>query len=284
MWSGCATADDVPDRSPEAMDFSDIPYCGPGAVPESVWTGWNFDGWLLAALAGLIAGYLHGRHRRHRGDRIADGAFAMAWVVLAVAFVSPLCALSAALFSVRVAHHIMTIAVAAPLLVVASRGIRRTWLVSGRLLVPAACVHVAIFWIWHAPAPYAAALASHGIYWLMELSLLASAALFWAAALDRRVSTATYVPTVVGVMAQMGFLGALLVFAAQPLYEGHALTTSPWGLTPLEDQQLAGLAMWVPGALPYLVLLLVRVGRWLAGQEAAARIGSAGRSAADGRQ
>jgi len=69
-------------------------------------------------------------------------------------------------------------------------------------------------------------------------------------------------------MAQMGVIGALLVFAAQPLYAAHEATTWPWGLTPLADQQLAGLIMWVPGAVPYLVLLLVRVGRLLARQEA----------------
>ena len=118
-------------------------------------------------------------------------------------------------------------------------------------------MHVLVFWFWHAPAPYAATLGHHGLYWLMELSLLATALLFWLAALDRRAPGALVLPTVIGVMAQMGLMGALLVFAGTAFYEPHAATTAPWGLSPLEDQQLAGLLMWVPGALPYLALLLV---------------------------
>jgi putative membrane protein len=250
------------------MQFSAIPYCGPAAVPAGFWAAWNFDPWLLAALGALIAVHTaaYGRRLRPGGGR-NHSTFAAAWLVLVVAFVSPLCALSVALFSARVTHHLLLVGLAAPLLVIAWRGLFAR-LVSGRRLVPMAALHVALYWFWHAPAPYAAALASVGMYWVMELSLLFSALLFWAAALDRRASTAAFAPTVIGVMAQMGVIGALLVFAAQPLYAAHEATTWPWGLTPLTDQQLAGLIMWVPGAVPYLVLLLVRVGRLLAQQEA----------------
>ena len=250
------------------MQFSAIPYCGPAAVPAGFWAAWNLDPWLLAALAGLFAVHIAAYGRRRRpGAAHNHSTFAAAWLVLVVAFVSPLCALSVALFSARVTHHLLLVGLAAPLLVIAWRGLFAR-LVSGRRLVPMAALHVALFWFWHAPAPYAAALASVGTYWVMELSLLFSALLFWAAALDRRASTAAFAPTVIGVMAQMGVIGALLVFAAQPLYAAHEATTWPWGLTPLTDQQLAGLIMWVPGAVPYLVLLLVRVGRLLAQQEA----------------
>ena len=250
------------------MQFSAIPYCGPAAVPAGFWAAWNLDPWLLAALAGLFAVHIAAYGRRPRpGAAHNHSTFAAAWLVLVVAFVSPLCALSVALFSARVTHHLLLVGLAAPLLVIAWRGLFAR-LVSGRRLVPMAALHVALFWFWHAPAPYAAALASVGTYWVMELSLLFSALLFWTAALDRRASTAAFAPTVIGVMAQMGVIGALLVFAAQPLYAAHEATTWPWGLTPLTDQQLAGLIMWVPGAVPYLVMLLVRVGRLLAQQEA----------------
>jgi putative membrane protein len=48
---------------------------------------------------------------------------------------------------------------------------------------------------------------------------------------------------------QMSLLGVVLTFANRPLYAPHALTTGPWGLTPLGDQQLAGVIMWIPGGL-----------------------------------
>jgi putative membrane protein len=64
-------------------------------------------------------------------------------------------------------------------------------------------------------------------------------------------------------MVQMGMLGALLVFAEAPVYAPHALTTAAWGLTQLQDQQLAGLTMWAPAAGIYLVAALVLVARWI---------------------
>ena len=57
----------------------------------------------------------------------------------------------------------------------------------------------------------------------------------------------------------MGLLGALIVFAPQPLYAVHFMSAAAWGLSPLADQQLAGLLMWVPAVLPYLAM-----GLWLA--------------------
>jgi putative membrane protein len=54
-------------------------------------------------------------------------------------------------------------------------------------------------------------------------------------------------------MIQMGLLGALITLAPRALYAPHALTTWAWGLTPLQDQQLGGAIMWVPGGIVFLV-------------------------------
>jgi putative membrane protein len=48
---------------------------------------------------------------------------------------------------------------------------------------------------------------------------------------------------------QVSLLGALLTFAAVPLFSVHEFTTAAWGLTWLQDQQLGGLVMWVPAGL-----------------------------------
>ena len=48
---------------------------------------------------------------------------------------------------------------------------------------------------------------------------------------------------------QMSLLGALLTFAAVPLFAVHEFTTAAWGLTWLQDQELGGLVMWVPAGL-----------------------------------
>jgi putative membrane protein len=52
---------------------------------------------------------------------------------------------------------------------------------------------------------------------------------------------------------QMGFLGALITLAPEPIYPPHALTAAAWGITPLQDQQLGGVIMWVPGCLAFLI-------------------------------
>jgi len=68
----------------------------------------------------------------------------------------------------------------------------------------------------------------------------------------------------------MGLLGAVLTFAGQAVYEPHAYSTLAWGLTPLEDQQAAGLIMWAPAAALYLAAALWRLGELL-GPDAEAR-------------
>ena len=63
-------------------------------------------------------------------------------------------------------------------------------------------------------------------------------------------------------------LGALLTLAPRPLYAIHELTAAPWGLTALEDQQLGGLLMWVPGGLILAAALAVAMAHALRASEA----------------
>ena len=97
----------------------------------------------------------------------------------AVIFVSPLCALSSALFSVRVLHHVLLIAAVAPLLALAFPQRRA----GSPPLVVLVAAHAVILWLWHTPGPYAWGLASVPAYWLMQISLLGSAWLLWRAIL-----------------------------------------------------------------------------------------------------
>jgi putative membrane protein len=171
-----------------------------------------------------------------------------------VVFVSPLCALASALFSARVLHHVLLVAGVAPLLALAFplRGLR-----SPPLAVLVA-INAIVLWLWHAPAPYEWGLASVPSYWLMQGSLLASAWLLWRAIFAPSAHPGQALLALVATVAQMGLLGALIVFAPRPLYLVHLASTAPWGMSPLADQQLAGLLMWVPAMLPYLAVGLWR--------------------------
>jgi cytochrome c oxidase assembly factor CtaG len=58
-------------------------------------------------------------------------------------------------------------------------------------------------------------------------------------------------------------LGALLTFARHAWYAGQTAADAPWGLGALEDQQLAGLIMWVPAGALFLVAALALLAAWL---------------------
>lgn len=222
------------------------PYCGPAPTPEIWLAQWNLDPLVIAP---VMLGMLLAVRTR------PGWAVAAAFVLLA-AFVSPLCALASALFSARVLHHILLIAFAAPLIVLA---LPRMAQVLGRgPASPAFALHMALVWLWHAPVPYHWALSSDPAYWVMELSLLGSAIWLWAVIMaPGRVGTA--ISVAMGSAMQMGLLGALLVFASGPLYAAHFASAPPFGLSATEDQQLAGVLMWVPAALPYLAAVLWRI-------------------------
>lgn len=231
--------------TPASPDW--IPYCGPAPGPGD-WR-WNLDPVLLVALAAAAALVLW----RCRGRERLFGLAAV--TVLVVVFVSPLCAISSALFSIRTVHHVLLVAVAAPLI---------AWALPDRRagsLTLATAMQAVIFWAWHAPLAYGAALSSDLVYGLMQVSLLASSVWFWMGV--RRASAPSAVGHLLVAMVAMGLLGALLTFAEQAIYAPHLMTTQAWGLTPLEDQQTAGLIMWAPAAAIYLAAALIILGRWI---------------------
>ncbi|MGK7651312.1 cytochrome c oxidase assembly protein [Roseovarius sp. B08] len=213
----------------------DTIYCGPAPLPAELWVRWNLDPVLLVTL-GLLTFLVR---------REPTGLLAV--VVMFVAFVSPLCALSSALFSARVVHHVLLVATAAPLLAWAWPAAKsdRVWL--------SFAVSTLTLWVWHHPVAYDHALANVVVYWLMQITLLGSALWFWKSVFAAREAPFLQLVVIVAAFAQMGMLGAVLTFAPHALYAAHALVPFDWGLTPLADQQLGGLIMWVPAGIPYAV-------------------------------
>jgi putative membrane protein len=234
-----------------------IPYCGEAPGPEA-WLGrWNLDPVLLVGLA-LMAAALCWPSLRRRLSAPQRRSLWTACALTLLLYVSPLCALSSAFFTVRVAHHMALVLLMAPLL---AFGLS-PWL--RRLPAPLAtgtAVAAVVFWAWHAPAPYAAALSSDAVYAAMQLSLLASATAFWLAV--RRAGAAAAIAAILASTVLMGLLGALITFATRPLYEPHLASTLAWGIAPLADQQLAGIVMWAPGSIAYLAAAMWIGWRWM---------------------
>ena len=234
-----------------------IPYCGEAPGPEVWLSRWNFDPVLGAGLLLLALALLRLPLSQ---DITARRLLSLrsAWALAVVLYVSPLCALSSAFFTVRVIHHIALVLVMAPLVVFGLEPWLRRLPIS---LWSSTAIAAAIFWIWHAPAPYAAALSSVSIYALMQFTLLSSAMCFWIAIRisDPPAAMAAILVTTV----LMGLLGALITFAGRPLYAPHFASTLSWGVSPLEDQQLAGITMWAPGSIAYLAAAMWIGWRWM---------------------
>ena len=233
------------------------PYCGVAPVPAAWWESWNFDPVLFAAIA--IAGIVWWRRAGHL--RAARKPAAAALAVVLLLFVTPFCALSSALFTARVVHHVLLATLLAPLLV-AAFDMRR---VPGSLAGWTA-IQALVFWAWHLPAAYSAALSSDAVFWAMQISITLSAALWWTRVL--RAEAGAAVLSLLATMVQMGLLGAILTFAGRAYYAPHWLTTQPWGLSPMEDQQIAGIIMWAPASAIYLLCALTILYRSFAAEPA----------------
>ena len=239
-----------------------VPYCGEAPSPAIWLSRWNLDPvlgvvlLLLALALWRVSVAQNVTPKRLLGLRCA-------WALTVVLYVSPLCALSSAFFTVRVIHHIALVLVMAPLLAFGCE----PWL--KRLPIPlgsVTAIGAVTFWAWHAPAPYAAALSSDLIYALMQTTLLASAMAFWIAV--RRSGAAAAMGAILATTVSMGLLGALITFAGRPLYAPHFASTLSWGVSPLEDQQLAGITMWAPGSIAYLAAAMWIGWRWMDAERA----------------
>lgn len=222
-----------------------MPYCGPAPSPAD-WVGaWNLDPFLIAALLIVFGG---GAALLRNSETKRQQAFAVACLATIIAFVSPLCAMTVALFSARTVHHLIIFGALAPALAIAF-SLRRI------PMMPAFVALSAVLWLWHVPAVYSAAWDSVTIYWILQFALILPAWAFWSAVF--RTRDHSVVVWLIALVGQMGLLGALLTFAQYPFYLEHLSHAERFGLSALEDQQLAGLIMWVPGMVPVAIVAAV---------------------------
>lgn len=280
-----------------ATILSDIPAFAHGAAPHdasNLWNAWHADPLISVPLLASCLLFVRGVWRLLRElGRLLPGfglwqiaCFALGVVTLAVALLSPLEALSTTLLSAHMVQHILLIAVAPPLLVLGKPEVAWLWALPPHwrrgvarhgplrsLLgilspcarpIPAALIHMATLWVWHSPVLFDAAVASDGLHWLEHVMFLATALLFWRAVIKARSGREAAAAALIAcfiTLLQSGLLSALLSFAREALY--HAPGTMDWGLTALEDQQLAGALMSLPMCAIYLATGLIMAFRLL---------------------
>jgi cytochrome c oxidase assembly factor CtaG/cytochrome c2 len=271
-------------------------HAGLPLAPHDLWRAWTFEPGVSipVALAGVL--YARGVTREIRNttraqDRIRFDAvmFGIGWIVLVVALISPVHRLGESLFSAHMIQHELLMTIAAPLLVLARPVVPFLWSVPigvrraladvfarGRfqtfwqiITLPsiATAIHGAAIWGWHAPPLYNSALRSEWVHALQHVSFFGTALLFWWSVIHGHTRRAGYGLSVILVFftaVHTTILGALLAMSESSWYAGYSsASTSPWGLTPLDDQQLGGLIMWVPATVAYLVAALALFISWL---------------------
>jgi putative membrane protein len=280
------------------LAFFNTPALAHGGKPHTfsdLWYTWGRDPLIIAGLALTALLYWRGLHRvwsesaRGRGVRRWEAwAFGLGWLALFVALLSPLHPWGEVLFSAHMTQHEILMLVAAPLLVLGRplvpflwalparwrpavgglgkrKGVQRIW---GALTNPlvAWAIHAVALWVWHIPVLFQATLRSDLIHTLQHLSFLGSALLFWWALIHGRRGLMGYGAAVLYMFTtsvHSGVLGALITFARSTWYPAYAGSTTSWGLTPLEDQQLGGLIMWVPAGLVYIIAGVALMVGWM---------------------
>ena len=266
-------------------------------TPDNIWRSWTFEPLVVVLLAAVAIAYALGVRRLWKSAGRAAGisrrqclSFFSGWLVLTAALVSPLHALGSSLFSAHMTQHELLLGLATPLLVIGRPLVAFVWAInpssrragasllqSGVIAAPWSVLssplagfllHAIALGVWHTPSWYQATLTSEWVHAAQHTTFILTGSLFWWTMLHARGVRAgrgkgAAIGYLFATVLVTGALGALLTFSSTLWYPIYSATTSAWGFTAVEDQQLGGIIMWVPGGIPYLVAALVLLAEWL---------------------
>jgi len=238
----------------------------------------------VVAGVGLLAGAWSGAWlaRRARPSLREAAALAVALAAVLVMLNGPVHELSERyLFSAHMVQHLVLTLVVPPLLLAATPGWMIDALVArgglGRLTravtrpVPALALYTIALVGWHLPAAYALALEVHAWHVVQHLTLMATATLAWWPVLGRSAA-APAVPYPAQILYLFAFgipmtaVAAMITYAEDLLYPFYETAPRLLALTPLADQRLGGVLMWVPAAVVPLLAFTAVFFRWAAAE------------------
>jgi putative membrane protein len=210
---------------------------------------------------------------------------------------SPIDVLASQLFAMHMVQHILLVMIAPPLLLIANPLPFFLWGLPARLRLQAGMLlrqdsglrqflrkttglglvwmYFVIFYLgWHDPNAYNAALENGWVHDLEHLTFFAPAVLFWwhvigaGPRIHRPLAPVARLAYLLSIIPVNMLAGMAFAFASQPIYAYYEAVPRLWGISVMADQQLAGVIMWVPGSMMYIVAALILAGRWLQNEEA----------------
>jgi putative membrane protein len=213
-------------------------------------------------------------------------------ILLAIALMSPIDVLGAQLFTMHMVQHVLLVMVIPPLILLANPLPFVLWGMPGQARLKAGrwlgrkarlrqvllritgpgwvwLIFVIIYWGWHDPAVYVLALENGFIHDLEHITFFLISMLYWWHIINAGPRIHRQLPP----LARIGYLlaaipptmlaGIAIAFATQPIYSYYEALPRIWGLSALDDQRIAGVIMWVPGSMMYMMAILILANRWL---------------------
>ena len=254
-------------------------------------TSWS---WQPAVLVGVLAlAVIYGmgwRRARASGSVHPPGygrmcLFALGLIAILAALVSPLDSLGDQLMVMHMVQHILLLDIAPILLILGltkvllrpvTRRLQTIERRAGFVAHPAFAVllYAGLLWLWHVPAMYDHAQGNAAVHVLEHACFFAAGTLYWWHVLSPirsryRFSGLGSVGYMTASKLLVGLLGVVLAFSPSVLYSFYAHKPHYWGLTPLEDQNLAGLVMALEQSIVMGIALAYLFFRMLSESEAA---------------
>jgi putative membrane protein len=181
------------------------------------------------------------------------------------------------LFSAHMVQHLMLALVVAPLLLMGVTGemlrpalaIRGVAPVARWLTKPTHCFAIfnVVLAAWHLPPLYNYALTHHPVHIVQHLMFLAASVIMWWPVLSPlpelpRLSFPGQMLYVFLMSIPMAIVAVYIAYADEVLYPLYASAPRVWGITPMSDQMIGGLIMWIPGGLFFYAIVSVVFFRW----------------------
>lgn len=265
---------------------------GHGISPRGFWYSWVEEPLLIIAVYVAVSVYVIGLRRLHRE---APKYHFPKWRIISyfggvlafcIALLSPLAAYSEELFAMHMVQHLLLLIVAPPLILLGTPLIPALWTLPteyrkrfAKLLRPgqplgrmanilaypmlAVAAYVICVAVWHVPNFYDAAQGRTFMHDLEHVMFYGTALLYWWPIVapigsNRRLKFGMAIPYLLPPFLEGMLIGALITFSDTPIYQTYQeLDVNPiWGMGTLDDQQLGGLIMWVPGGMFFLIPLI----------------------------